>query len=142
MNAYLNHGLQALSDPTRLAILQNLAERPRAVSDLARGFPISRPAISQHLKVLKTAGLVTDHADGTQRVYQIDARGIAALKLHFDALWNSVMAGFKQLAEDSSPGGTAASPEVGAEKTVAAKPATRLARKHLVRKSHVQRRRP
>ena len=108
MNAYLNHALQALGDPTRLAILQNLAERPRAVSDLARGFPISRPAISQHLKVLKTAGLVTDHADGTQRVYQIDARGIEALKLHFDALWSSVLAGFKTSAEESAPDGKAA----------------------------------
>lgn len=104
MNAYLNHALHALGDPTRLVILQNLAERPRAVSDLARGFPISRPAISQHLKVLKTAGLVTDHADGTQRVYQIDPRGIAALKLHFDQLWSSVLTGFKESAEQSAAG--------------------------------------
>ncbi len=141
MNAYLNHALQALSDPTRLAILQNLSERPRAVSDLARGFPISRPAISQHLKVLKTAGLVTDHADGTQRVYQIDARGIAALKLHFDELWSSVLAGFKQLAEDSAPQAMPELPEAAPGKTVAAQPGSKNSPKQPARKPHALRRR-
>jgi DNA-binding transcriptional ArsR family regulator len=99
VNQTLNHGLQALSDPTRLAILKSLAERPRAVSDLAEGFPVSRPAISQHLKVLKRAGLVTDQALGTRRVYCIDARGMEALKAHFDTLWSSVLERFHDAAE-------------------------------------------
>jgi DNA-binding transcriptional ArsR family regulator len=99
VNAYLNTGLHALGDPTRLAILKSLAERPLAVVDLARGFAISRPAISQHLRVLKDAGLVSDRRAGTQRIYQIDAAGIAALKKHFDALWSSVLDNFRMAAE-------------------------------------------
>jgi len=99
MNAYLNTGLHALADPTRLAILQSLAQRPLPVAELARGFPISRPAISQHLRILKDAGLVSDTAAGTQRIYQIDPAGIAALKAHFDALWTDVLDQFKLAAE-------------------------------------------
>ena len=99
MDQELNHVLQALSDPTRLAILKSLAERPRAVGELAQGFPVSRPAVSQHLKVLKSAGLVTDQTLGNRRVYGIDARGIEALKVHFDKLWSSVLEGFRQAAE-------------------------------------------
>ena len=103
MNAYLNVGLHALGDPTRLAILQSLAQRPLAVAELARGFPISRPAISQHLRVLKDAGLVSDRHAGTQRIYQIDPAGIAALKAHFDALWTRVLDSFKTAAEAGGP---------------------------------------
>ena len=102
VNAYLNSGLHALSDPTRLGILKSLAERPLAVVELARGFPISRPAISQHLRILKDAGLVSDRHAGTQRIYQIDADGVAALKVHFDALWSSVLDSFKSAAEAST----------------------------------------
>src|SRR5580704_4342381 len=102
VNAYLNAGLQALGDPTRLAILKSLADRPLAVVDLARGFSISRPAISQHLRILKDAGLVSDRRAGTQRIYQIDSAGVAALKAHFDALWSSVLDSFKTVAEANS----------------------------------------
>jgi DNA-binding transcriptional ArsR family regulator len=140
MNVYLNHALQALSDPTRLAILQNLAERPRAVSDLARGFPVSRPAISQHLKVLKTAGLVTDHADGTQRVYQIDEKGIAALKLHFDQLWSSVLAGFKQSAEASAANSKPGAAQRALVSSVPAMPARKARSKHPSRKTNAVKR--
>jgi DNA-binding transcriptional ArsR family regulator len=96
---YLNQGLQALGDPTRLAILRALAEGPLPVARLAEGFPISRPAISQHLQVLKRAGLVTNQQRGTQRLYRIDPAGIEALKAHFDTLWTSVLAEFKAVAE-------------------------------------------
>jgi len=96
---YLNQGLQALSDPTRLAILRCLADGALPVARLARGFPISRPAISQHLQVLKRAGLVTDRQSGAQRIYQIDSAGVAALKAHFDTLWSSVVGDFKVAAE-------------------------------------------
>jgi DNA-binding transcriptional ArsR family regulator len=102
VNAYLNSGLHALSDPTRLVILRNLAERPLAVAELARGFSISRPAISQHLRILKDAGLVSDRRAGAQRIYQIDPAGVIALKSHFDALWSSVLDSFKTIAEVSS----------------------------------------
>jgi len=104
---YLNQGLQALGDPTRLAILRCLADGALPVAKLAEGFPISRPAISQHLRVLKRAGLVTDQHRGAQRLYQIDPAGIAALRAHFETLWSSVLADFKTAAErrpDPSPG--------------------------------------
>jgi DNA-binding transcriptional ArsR family regulator len=101
VNTYLNTGLQALGDPTRLVILQSLAERPLAVVELARGFPISRPAISQHLRILKDAGLISDRHAGTQRIYQIDPAGVIALKAHFDALWSSVLDSFKSATEAS-----------------------------------------
>jgi DNA-binding transcriptional ArsR family regulator len=110
VNAYLNTGLQALSDPTRLAILRSLAERPLAVVDLARGFSVSRPAISQHLRVLKDAGLVSDTPAGAQRIYHIDPAGIIALKKHFDALWSSVLDNFKAVAEGSSDSAVAGKP--------------------------------
>ena len=99
MNTNLTTGLHALNDPTRVAILQSLAERPLPVVELARGFPISRPAISQHLRILKDAGLVNDRRAGTQRIYQIDAAGVAALRAHFESLWTSVLESFKTVAE-------------------------------------------
>lgn len=102
MNTYLSTGLHALGDPTRVAILQSLAERPLAVVELARGFPMSRPAISQHLRILKDAGLVSNRQAGTQRIYQIDAAGVAALRAHFETLWSSVLDSFKNVAEASA----------------------------------------
>jgi DNA-binding transcriptional ArsR family regulator len=99
VNTDLSNGLHALGDPTRVAILQSLAERPQPVVELARGFPITRPAISQHLRILKDAGLVSNRHAGTQRIYQIDAAGVAALKAHFEALWSSVLGSFKTAAE-------------------------------------------
>ena len=76
--------LTALADPTRRAIFERLARSPSAVGDLAREFPVSRPAVSQHLKVLKSAGLVTDQAAGTRRVYSVDAAGVAAVREYFE----------------------------------------------------------
>lgn len=105
----LNQGLRALSDPTRLAILRCLANAPLPVARLAAGFPISRPAISQHLQVLKRAGMVTDQHRGAQRLYHIDPAGIEALKMHFDTLWSSVLAEFQTAAERAPP--TSAVPE-------------------------------
>ena len=85
----------ALSDPTRRAVFERLAEGPRAVGDLACGFPVSRPAVSQHLKVLKEAGLVTDRPDGARRVYQIDAQGLGQIRAWLDQFWDTALDAFK-----------------------------------------------
>lgn len=92
----------ALADGTRRAIVERLAQAPCAVGELARDLPVSRPAVSQHLKVLKCAGLVTDRATGTRRVYQLDPGGIAALRADLDRYWTQALAGFKQAVEDSA----------------------------------------
>jgi len=98
-----NHGavLTALADPTRRAIFERLAGSPSAVGDLARHLPVSRPAVSQHLKVLKSAGLVTDHADGTRRVYSVDSAGVAAIRDYFEQFWQQSLARFKAAASQS-----------------------------------------
>jgi DNA-binding transcriptional ArsR family regulator len=93
--------LDALGDPTRRAIFERLARGPLAVAELARGFPVSRPAVSQHLKVLKNAGLVSDRAEGTRRVYQHDARGLASLKEYFEKFWSDALDAFRIEAEAS-----------------------------------------
>jgi len=95
VNAPLQTGLNAISDPTRLAILHSIADHPFPVVDLARDFSVSRPAISQHLRVLKDAGLVNDRRQGTRRVYYIDPAGMEALKAHFDSLWRTVLISVK-----------------------------------------------
>jgi DNA-binding transcriptional ArsR family regulator len=77
----------ALSDPTRRAVFERLADGPRAVGEIAAGLPVSRPAVSQHLKVLKDAGLVNDRPDGARRVYQIDPKGLGALRAWLDQFW-------------------------------------------------------
>jgi len=92
-------GLAALGDPTRRTIFERLAERPRPVGELARELPVSRPAVSQHLKVLKSAGLVVDHAAGTRRVYRVDPEGLAALRDYLDGFWNRALADYKEAAE-------------------------------------------
>jgi DNA-binding transcriptional ArsR family regulator len=89
----------ALGDPTRLAIFEHLVERPRAVGELAGVVPVSRPAVSQHLRVLKDAGLVVDRPVGTRRIYQVDPTGVAALREHLDRFWNRSLAAFKAVAE-------------------------------------------
>jgi DNA-binding transcriptional ArsR family regulator len=76
-----------------------LAERPRAVGELADQLPVSRPAVSQHLKVLKRAGLVTERADGTRRLYRLDPSGIAALRNQLDSYWNQALMGYKDVVE-------------------------------------------
>ena len=91
--------LTALADPTRRAIFERLADRPRAVGELAGELPVSRPAVSQHLKVLKGAGLVSDHAVGTRRIYQVDPDGIEALRAYLDGFWNRSLRAFKRAAE-------------------------------------------
>ena len=91
--------LAALADPTRRAIFERVARRPSAVGELARELPVSRPAVSQHLKVLKQACLVTDAPDGTRRVYQLNPDGLEAVRAYFEGFWNSALAAFKQAAE-------------------------------------------
>ena len=90
--------LMALADPTRRAIFERLARSPGAVGELARELPVSRPAVSQHLKVLKEAGLVTDHAVGTRRVYSVDTEGIAAIRDYFEQFWQQSLDRFRAAA--------------------------------------------
>lgn len=99
MDIYLQAGLDALGDATRLAIFQKLSGGPLAVNELARTLPVSRPAVSQHLKVLKAAGLVIDKAAGTRRLYQLDPEGVARLRSHFDQMWTRALANFQIAAE-------------------------------------------
>jgi DNA-binding transcriptional ArsR family regulator len=99
VNAYLQAGLDALGDGTRMAIFQRLANGPMAVNELAGTLPVSRPAVSQHLRVLKDAGLVTDRKDGTRRVYQLDPEGVARLRAHFDQVWEKALGAFQRSVE-------------------------------------------
>jgi len=92
-------GWDALGDPTRRAIVVCLAERPRAVGELADELPISRPAVSQHLKVLKDAGLVTDRAAGTRRVYRLNPVGMAALRDQLDTFWHRALDSYQDVVE-------------------------------------------
>ena len=97
--AYGNAAFAALSDPTRRQVLERLAERPRAVGEIAEGLPVSRPAVSQHLKVLKEAGLVSDRQDGARRIYAIDPKGLGAMRAWLDQFWDVALAAFKAEAE-------------------------------------------
>src|ERR1041384_882998 len=94
----------ALADPTRRSVMELLRSGPRAVGEIARGRPVSRPAVSQHLKVVKEAGLVTDRAEGTRRVYYLDPKGLAALRSWLDQFWNQALADFQREAEKSFEG--------------------------------------
>jgi DNA-binding transcriptional ArsR family regulator len=91
--------LAALGDPTRREVFERVAERPRAVGELARGLPVSRPAVSQHLKVLKEAGLVREVAEGTRRIYHIDPRGVGAMREWLDKYWHGALAAFQKFAD-------------------------------------------
>jgi DNA-binding transcriptional ArsR family regulator len=93
--ANASHAFAALADPTRRAVFERLARGPRAVGELAKGLPVSRPAVSQHLAVLKEAGLVKDQADGTRRVYRIDPAGLGAIRAWLDRFWEDSLASFK-----------------------------------------------
>ena len=93
--------LDALGDPTRRAVFERLSGGPMAVVELAKTLPVSRPAVSQHLKVLKDAGLVRDRAVGTRRLYEVDARGIEALRAYFDRFWTDALDAFKRAAEET-----------------------------------------
>ena len=89
----------ALADPTRRTIFERVSERPQTVSELAQALPISRPAVSQHLKVLRIAGLVTGRAAGTRRIYQIDLSGLDALRAYLDGFWSHALQSFKCAVE-------------------------------------------
>lgn len=90
--------LSTLADPTRRAIFEKLAEMPQPVGRLAEGLPVSRPAVSQHLKVLKDAGLVSEIAEGTRRIYRIDPRGIGVMRDWLDRFWHQAMDDFASYA--------------------------------------------
>lgn len=91
--------LNALADPTRRTIFERVGAGPGAVGEIAAGLPVSRPAVSQHLKVLKEAGLVTDTPDGTRRVYRLDPRGLGALRDWLDLFWGDQLNAFKDFAD-------------------------------------------
>lgn len=91
--------IQALGDPTRRSIFERLRRGPRAVGELARELPVSRPAVSQHLRVLKEAGLVTEQRNGTRRIYGVDAQSVAELRDYFDEFWSDALESFKRAAE-------------------------------------------
>jgi DNA-binding transcriptional ArsR family regulator len=93
--------MSALGDATRRAIFELLAEGPRPVGEIAQQLPVTRPAVSQHLKVLKEAGLVIDRAEGTRRLYQLNPEGVGALRAYFDRFWNRALAAFKEAVEQT-----------------------------------------
>jgi DNA-binding transcriptional ArsR family regulator len=86
-----NRMFAALHDPTRRAVLERLRDGPRPVGEIAKGLPVTRPAVSQHLKVLKEAGLVDDRSEGTRRIYHIDPRGLGAMRAWLDQFWDSAL---------------------------------------------------
>src|SRR3977135_132966 len=91
--------LAALADPTRRQVFERLKSGPQAAGAIARGMPVSRPAVSQHLRVLKEAGLVTDRPEGTRRVYHIDPQGLGALRAWLDQFWDQALAAFPAAVE-------------------------------------------
>ena len=99
MTTYRADGLTALGDPTRREIFERLAERPRAVGELAGELPISRSAVSQHLKVLKDAQLVIDTRAGNRRIYELDPSGIVLLRTYLDRFWGRALASYKSEVE-------------------------------------------
>jgi DNA-binding transcriptional ArsR family regulator len=105
VKTYGVEALGALGDPTRRAIFECLARRPLAVGQLSAELPVTRPAVSQHLKVLKQAGLVTDQADGTKRIYRINQQGVRAIHQYLDQMWSQALAGFQLAAEQIAQSG-------------------------------------
>jgi DNA-binding transcriptional ArsR family regulator len=99
VTTYAVDGWAALGDPTRREIFERVTLRPRAVGELADELPVTRPAVSQHLKVLKEAGLVTDRRDGNRRIYRADPDGVAALRSQLDRFWTQALANFKEVVE-------------------------------------------
>jgi len=94
--------LEALSDPTRRLLLEQLAKGPSSVRELADTLPVSRPAVSQHLKALKAANLASDRAEGTRRIYQINPEGLQALRTWLDAFWDEAMSNLAKTAKEES----------------------------------------
>ena len=103
--AYREAALLALGDPTRLAIVERLTDGPSAVVDLARELPVSRPAVSQHLRVLKEAGLVIDQAVGNRRIYRVDPDGLAGVRDQLERFWTKALAAYKATVEQTSEEG-------------------------------------
>lgn len=99
MDTYGDAGLGLLGDPTRRAIFELLARRPRSVGELASELPVSRPAVSQHLRALRDGGLVVDRAEGTRRVYRLNPDGLAALRAYLDHVWADALTTFHKAAE-------------------------------------------
>jgi DNA-binding transcriptional ArsR family regulator len=97
--------MDALGDRTRRAIFEMLRNGPLAVGEIADELPVSRPAVSQHLRVLKDAGLVTERRNGTRRIYRVDTDGLAGLRSYFDEFWNEALAAFAAAAEDERRNG-------------------------------------
>lgn len=93
--------MDALGDPTRRAVLELVRGRERPVGEIARRLPVSRPAVSQHLRVLKAAGLVRDRQDGNRRLYRVDARGLAAARHYLERYWESALAAFAEIADQT-----------------------------------------
>jgi DNA-binding transcriptional ArsR family regulator len=104
VDTYEDSGLGLLGDPTRRAIFELLARRPSSVGELARQLPVSRPAVSQHLRVLKDGGLVVSRAEGTRRVYQLNPDGVSALRAYLDRVWDEALTAFQKVADDPDPG--------------------------------------
>jgi len=104
--AYQHDGWTALGDRTRRTIFERLARRPCSVGELARGLPVSRPAVSQHLKVLKDAGLVVDRPAGNRRIYEVDRDGLGELRNELDQFWNSALAAYKAAVEQPEEEGS------------------------------------
>jgi DNA-binding transcriptional ArsR family regulator len=102
VTTYRTDGFITLDDPTRRAIFERLADRPLAVGELADQLPVSRPAVSQHLKLLKDAGLVVDTRAGNRRIYRLDPDGVAALRDQLDRYWNKALAAYKALVEENT----------------------------------------
>jgi len=100
VETYQERALHALGDASRRQIFERLSQSPSPVGQLARELPISRPAVSQHLKVLKQAGLVFDRQEGTRRVYQVDPKAVEALREYFDSFWGQALASFQAAAQD------------------------------------------
>jgi DNA-binding transcriptional ArsR family regulator len=99
VDAYRGAGLGLLGDPTRRAIFELLARRPCSVGELAQNLPISRPAVSQHLRVLKDGGLVVSRPEGTRRVYRLNPEGVTALRAYLDRIWDQALTAFQKAAE-------------------------------------------
>jgi DNA-binding transcriptional ArsR family regulator len=99
VNAYLLDGWAALGDPTRRTIFARLAAAPSAVGELADTLPVSRPAVSQHLKILKTAGLVIDERDGARRIYRVEESGLRQMRAELDVFWSDTLAAYKRAVE-------------------------------------------
>ena len=102
MATYRIDGWTALGDPTRRAIFERLADRPQAVGELAADLPVSRPAVSQHLKILKEAGLVVDRQVGNRHIYTVDPDGVIALRAQLDRFWTKALAAYARLVQEQA----------------------------------------